>query len=66
MQTTTTLDPAHVEALKRLATRLGLFQTRGAGTGSVPSMSAVIRLLAELADNKEFIEVVERLTKSGE
>mgnify|MGYP001114668559 CR=1 FL=1 len=60
MQTAIRLESAHIESLKRLATRLRLFQTRGAGTGETPSVSAVIRKLAELADNEEFIVVVEQ------
>ena len=61
MQTAIRVEETHVEALKQLATRLGLFQTRGVGVGTVPSVSAVVRLLAELSGENEFVELVERL-----
>ena len=65
MQTTVWLDPAHMEALKRLAITLGLTQSRGAGVGTAPNVSAVVRCLASMADNAEFVEVVKKLAKES-
>jgi len=61
MQTAIQIEDEHLEALKRLATRLGLFQTRGAGAGTLPSVSAAVRLLADLSNNEKFVEFVEML-----
>lgn len=63
MNMTVILEQRHVDALKHLATNLGIMQTRGPGKAVLPSISAMVRLLAELAENEDFVKLVERLAK---
>lgn len=66
MNMTVILEQKHVDSLKKLATRLGVMQTRGVGKGILPSLSAVIRLLADLSENEDFVSLVVRLMREKE
>lgn len=44
------LDPRHANSLRAVAGDLGFVQTRGAGAGVLPNISAFLRSLAERAE----------------
>lgn len=54
VRTSFELEADHMDALKAIAGDLGFYQTRGAGAGELPNISAFLRALAT-ADHRHVV-----------
>lgn len=64
VRTSYELEQQHADSLRAIAGDLGFIQTRGAGAGMLPNISAFLRSLAEQAENDR-PRVVEALRGLG-
>lgn len=64
VRTSYELEQQHAESLRAVAGSLGFVQTRGAGAGLLPNISAFLRALAEHAE-RDRGRVVEALRAIG-
>lgn len=64
VRTSYELEQQHADSLRTIAGDLGFIQTRGAGAGMLPNISAFLRSLAEQAE-QDRSRVVEALRALG-